>query len=76
MPPKGRKSASPWNLCEDCKVIVSQKDLAMHIENSCPPLSELWTHGYIKDKVLYGVLEEVNPQGNAAEIILNKCNWG
>jgi len=74
MPPKGRKSASPWNLCENCKVIVSQKDLAMHIENSCPPLSELWTHGYIKDKVLYGVLEEVNPQGNAAEVIKNKCN--
>lgn len=73
MPPKGRKSVSPWNLCENCKVIVSQKDLTTHVENSCPPLSESWTHGYIKDKVLYGVLEEVNPQGNAAEIILNKC---
>jgi hypothetical protein len=72
MPPKGRKSLSPWNLCEICKVIVSQKDLITHAENSCPPSSESWTHGYIKDRVLYGILEEVKQQGNVSEIILNK----
>jgi hypothetical protein len=72
MPPKGRKSISQWNMCEICKVIVSQKDLITHAENSCPPSSELWTHGFIKDKVLYGVLEEVKQQGNASEIILKK----
>jgi hypothetical protein len=72
MPPKGRKSLSPWNLCEICKVIVSQKDLMTHAENSCPPSSESCTHGYIKDKVLYGLLEEVEQQGNVSEIILNK----
>jgi hypothetical protein len=70
MPPKPRKSVSPWNLCEICKVIVSQKDLTAHAENSCPPSSETWTHGYIKDKVLYGVLEEVKPQGNIAEDVI------
>jgi hypothetical protein len=70
MPPKGRKSVSPWNLCENCKVIVSQKDLATHAETSCPPSFESWTHGFVKEKVLYGVLEEVMLPGNVLEFIL------
>ncbi|XP_023716212.1 ATPase family protein 2 homolog isoform X3 [Cryptotermes secundus] len=68
MPPKGRKSLSLWNLCEICKVIVAQKDLMTHAENSCPPSSESWTHGYIKDRVLYGVLEEVKQQDGLKNI--------
>ena len=68
MPPKSRKSVSAWNVCERCKVVVSQKDLNVHIDNSCPPAASSWIHGYIKDGIMYGVLEEVNFQGNLSEI--------
>ncbi|XP_021917204.1 spermatogenesis-associated protein 5 isoform X1 [Zootermopsis nevadensis] len=74
MPPKGRKSISPWNLCENCKVIVSQKDLTTHAEDSCPPSFESWTHGFIKQKVLYGILEEVKPQDGLKNVPKSECD--
>nr|CAD7411204.1 unnamed protein product [Timema cristinae] len=57
MAPKTRKSLSPWYTCEVCNVVLTQKDLPLHQDKSCPPPVEDWSHGFIRDKVLHSSLE-------------------
>lgn len=54
-----RKSTSLWEKCEVCQAVIAQKDHAAHLNGSCPQPSELWSHAYIKDSVLYSTLEQV-----------------
>ncbi|KAJ9580555.1 hypothetical protein L9F63_024266 [Diploptera punctata] len=74
MPPKGRKSVSAWNVCEECKVVVSQKDLVIHAENSCPPPNSSWTHGYIRNGILFGFLEEINNRDGLKNLPNSVCD--
>nr|CAD7204232.1 unnamed protein product [Timema douglasi] len=57
MAPKTRKSLSPWFTCEVCNVVLTQKDLPLHQDKSCPPPVQHWSHGFIRDKVLHSSLE-------------------
>lgn len=62
MPPKPRKSLTPWFKCEVCQSILTHKNVEKHSENSCPPSSENWTYGFIRGGALYSMLEEYMSQ--------------
>ncbi|KAL1117178.1 hypothetical protein AAG570_004505 [Ranatra chinensis] len=61
MPPKGRKSLTLWQLCDNCLCAISSKDLETH-GKECPASQDSWSCGYIANKVLHGFLEDIKDE--------------
>ncbi|KAF2899331.1 hypothetical protein ILUMI_06845 [Ignelater luminosus] len=51
-----KKPTNPWFQCEKCKVNIPHDSLDIHC-NDCPPSISKLLHHFIKDEVLYGVLD-------------------
>lgn len=62
MAPKGKKSLSFWQKCEECSCIFSAKDIINHHEFCNLPQSD-WSCGYIQNKTLYGSFEDSKNRG-------------
>ncbi|XP_076174088.1 ATPase family gene 2 protein homolog A isoform X2 [Ptiloglossa arizonensis] len=57
----GRKSLSPWVVCEKCQSTLTQKDVSEHDAN-CPPNLEKWNHDFIYNGTLYSTVEMYKSQ--------------
>lgn len=53
---KGKKKpTNPWFQCEKCHVNIPHDSLDIHY-NDCPPSTSKLSHHFIKNELLYGVL--------------------